>query len=67
MDAQEMHDYQLSLLGGRIVSKKSRAKLEKMLVDKSKIAASDPIEQAMKNHPGLTREEAERWAEAFGF
>jgi hypothetical protein len=46
METQEMHDYQLALLGRQIASKKSRAKLEKMLVDKSNIAARDPIEQA---------------------
>ena len=27
----------------------------------------DPIESAMKRHPGLTREKAEEMAESFGF
>jgi len=27
----------------------------------------DPIASAMRDHPGLTREEAERMAESFGF
>jgi hypothetical protein len=27
----------------------------------------DPIENAMRRHPGLTREKAEEMAEAFGF
>ena len=27
----------------------------------------DPIENAMRQHPGLTRAEAEEMAEAFGF
>ena len=31
------------------------------------IHSADPLEIAVENHPGLTREEAEEMAEAFGF
>ena len=31
------------------------------------VHSADPLEIAMENHPGLTREEAEQIAEAFGF
>ena len=42
--------------------------LSKMETDDSvRSAPFDPIENAMKRHPGLTREEAEKMAESLGF
>ncbi len=62
-DAQQMHD--------RLTPKEltlqpdSKQRLEKLL--KSKETAFDPIENAIRAHPGLTRGEAERHARAAGF
>jgi hypothetical protein len=42
-----------------------RQRLKTLLVEKQ--AALDPIEAAMRRHPGLTREKAEEMVEAFGF
>jgi len=42
--------------------------LEALLKKKAALTVGyDPIASAMRNHPGLTREEAERMAESFGF
>ena len=50
-----------------------RAEFEALLKERSgsssqpvSSTAFDPIENAMKNHPGLTREKAEEMARAFG-
>jgi hypothetical protein len=78
MDAQRYHDEEywkdfdpekLKLI--------SREKLEALLREKNgpsgeprrsaRPALVDPIEQAMRDHPGLTREEAEEMAREFGF
>jgi hypothetical protein len=45
----------------------SKARVEALLLAKSREALLDPIECAMRNNPGLTREEAEKFAAAFGF
>jgi hypothetical protein len=71
MDAQEEHDYRMSkrrsLEGGR-------PKLEALLEEKSassqvqsKPESQDPIEAAIQNNPGLTRDKAAEMAEKFGF
>jgi hypothetical protein len=71
MDAQQQHDLEMS---DYKPAPDSRQRLEALLAQKSAASsetlptgASDPIEVAMRNHPGLTREEAEKMAEAFGF
>jgi len=67
MDAQQEHDQ------GRVMPTKkslkgSKKRLEALLKKKAALTAGyDPITSAMKRNPGLTREEAERMAEAFGF
>lgn len=80
MDAQEMHDYEMSKrradceLRQPIVDRESKAKLEEMLVRKNgpskeppRGSALDPTENAVRNNPGLTREAAVRDAENLGF
>ena len=77
MDAQEEHDYVMSerMKGGKsVLEKGSRQRLESLLAKKSGVSpAKDttfglgPIERAMRDHPGLTRETAEKMAEEFGF
>lgn len=67
MDAQQEHDQ------GRVMPTKkslkgSRKRLEALLKKKEALTVGyDPIASAMRDHPGLTREEAEKMAEAFGF
>jgi hypothetical protein len=67
---QEEHDREiargLKRLAKRTPEKKaeSKRKLEALLAEK---AAPGPIESAMRNHPGLTREAAERMAHDLGF
>lgn len=71
MDAQQQHDQAMNpnpdLTG-------SRKRLEALLAKKSASSSRpsqprgfDPIALAMQDHPGLTREEAERDARAAGF
>jgi hypothetical protein len=76
MDAQRYHDEnqpdpaKLSLEG-------SRERLEALLKAKNGPSGEppasvrhvlvDPIAQAMKHHPGLTREEADRMAAEYGY
>lgn len=68
--AQERHDRAMSRamkkLAKRTPEEKAASKrqLEALLAEK---AALGPIESAMRNHPGLTREEAERMARDLGF
>jgi hypothetical protein len=73
MDEQTLHDEQPAPQ-----KLASRAELEALLRAKNGPSGEprrsgrtarlvDPLEQAMREHPGLTREEAERMAEAFGF
>lgn len=71
MDAQEEHDYRMSK---RRSLENSKPKLESLLKKKgaySKLKSppelQDPIEAAVKNNPGLTREKAAEIAEKFGF
>lgn len=68
MDAQQEHDLENSKRPLKIAP---RAELEALLaknVETSSSAESfDPIAQAMEDHPGLTREEAEQMASDFWF
>lgn len=74
MDAQQLHDQEMLAKPDKLLEPGSRQRLEALLVKKSgNSSASEqsselgPIEWALKNHPGLTREKAEKMAEAFGF
>ena len=77
MDDQDLHNQQLAALDLSEVSrlaKASKAKLEALLKASAESSSNGepstvlgPIESAMQRHPGLTREEAEKMAEAFGF
>lgn len=54
--------------GKLILEKGSRGRLEKLLAKKGAASSGlGPIERAMRDHPGLTREKAEEMAEAFAF
>jgi hypothetical protein len=76
MDAQRYHDEEQP--DPRTLKLVSREKLEASLKAKNGPSGEprqsgkhapvvDPLETAMKRHPGLTREEAEEIAAAFGF
>ena len=76
MSDQDDHDYRMSKRKTSLGPpyQKSRAQLEALL--KAKNGASkeppplsmlDPIEAAIKNNPGLTREKAAKLAEEYGF
>lgn len=71
MDAQEQHDYEMSLR--RPVAPESKQRLQAALAAKERarirteLFGFDPIASAMETHPGLTREEAEEEARAMGF
>jgi len=76
MSDQEEHDLQLqaAMRKGKLLEPGSRQRLEALLAKKegslsASARSSDlgPIERAMRNHPGLTRETAEQMAEEFGF
>ncbi|MBI9094237.1 MAG: hypothetical protein JEY71_05090 [Sphaerochaeta sp.] len=81
MNDQQLHDQKLIKMmedhrknGTPIVEADSKEKLEALLEKKSKNSKSKerssglgPIAQAMRDHPGLTSEEAIEMAEAFGF
>ncbi len=76
MNDQEQHDLQLqaAMRNGKLLEPGSRQQLESLLAKKNESSLesgqsseSGPIERAMRNHPGLTRETAEQMADAFGF
>ncbi len=80
MDAQQQHDLEMSEKLDRLIKQSpeekaaSKQRLEALLAQKSATSSSgpqstefDPIELAMRNHPGLTREKAEKMAEDLGF
>ena len=81
MDDQEEFelDFMMSIAkaereGRPIISQDSIEKLKALLKEKSEASSKNeqssmlgPIERAMRDHPGLTREEAEEMAEEFGF
>ena len=69
--AQDQHDEMLTSRKPKLLPK---AEFEALLKERSgsssqpvSSTAFDPIENAMKRHPGLTREKAEEMARAFGF
>jgi hypothetical protein len=64
-DSQELHDWMTRRRFAKPLQPGSKQRLEKLL--KSKETAFDPIENAMRAHPGLTRERAEEMARAAGF
>ncbi len=73
MDAQQEHDYKMSKRKLKL-SKGSKQRLQDLLAKKNDASSAhepysgvDPIAQAMRNHPGLTQEDAEKMAEFFGF
>ena len=75
MSAQEEHDYQMSRQQESMKPmRESRSRLEALLTAKngaskepSPLSMLDPIEAAIKNNPGLTREKAAKLAEEYGF
>jgi hypothetical protein len=71
MNAQDEHDYRMSK---RRSLEGSKPRLEALLKEKSASSQAqlqpelqDPIEAAIKNNPGLTRQKAVEMAEKFGF
>jgi hypothetical protein len=71
MNAQDEHDYKMSK---RRALEGTKQKLEALLKEKSASSQAqsqpelqDPIEAAIKNNPGLTRQKAVEMAEKFGF
>lgn len=67
-DDQELHDWIAQRRRSNL--KGSRKRIEALLDTRTlpRIAdACDPIEMAVRNHPGLSREEAAEFAEKFGF
>ena len=71
MNAQDEHDYRMSKMRSLEGSKQ---KLEALLKEKngslqaqSQPELQDPIEAAIKNNPGLTRQKAVEMADKFGF
>ncbi len=75
MDAQEMHDLEMEQRAQkRKLEAGSKSRLKALLREKSGSSSepepnsgSDPIEMALLNNPGLTREKAEEMAEKLGF
>jgi hypothetical protein len=79
MDAQRYHDEEYwKDFDPKKLKLISREKLEALLRAKNgpsgeprrsgkPVTHVDPLEEAMREHPGLTREEAEEMAESFGF
>lgn len=72
MSAQDEHDYQLAQR--KPLQKGSSSRLEASLRKKKAVLdvqsqpeLFDPIEAALKNNPGLSRERAMDLAEKFGF
>jgi len=76
MNDQEQHDLQLqaAMRNGKLLEPGSGQRLEALLAKKETSSSENepsselgPIERAMREHPGLTREMAEKMADAFGF
>lgn len=74
MTAQEEHDEILSEALRKGLKLMPKHELEALIREKASENPPendedcwDPIEAAMRNHPGLTREKAEEMARAFGF
>ena len=71
MNAQDEHDYRMSKIRSL---ESTKAKVAALLKEKnassqaqSQPELQDPIEAAIKNNPGLTRQKAVEMAEKFGF
>ena len=72
MDAQQMHDYEMSKR--MELSEGSRERLEALLATRDETPSSktkrlrelDPISMALMDHPTLTRQKAEVMEAAFG-
>ena len=76
MTDQEIQDQQIkeAMESGQVVEPGSKELLQALLKEKSENSSNQepsfglgPIARAMKNHPGLTEEEALEMAEEFGF
>ena len=76
MSDQEQHDLQIkqAMEKGKLLEPGSRQRLEALLAKKSESSSESeqsselgPIERAMRNNPALTKETAEKIADAFGF
>ena len=71
--AQERHNRAMSRAMKKLKKRMSeewaasKRKLEALLAEKAAATALGPIESAMRNHPGLTREAAARMAYDLGF
>ena len=72
MNDQQLHD--LKMTSRKTLEPGSRQQIERLLAKKNESSLESgrssefgPIERAMRNHPGLTRETAEQMADAFGF
>ncbi len=70
MSDQDDHDYRMSQRKEKLTG--TRKTLEDLLKGKKRGSRSqaeilDPIEAAIKNNPGLSREEAEDMAKKLGF
>ena len=65
LDAQQQHDRLMARRAKKGLNLEgSKQRLKTALREKQ---AFDPIAAAMQDHPGLTRDEAERHARALGF
>jgi len=60
---QEQQDEELANTEPKLIPKEELAKM----IEENSEQAFDPIANAMKRHPGLTPEMAEKMARAFGF
>jgi hypothetical protein len=76
MSDQDEHGRRLrkAMSKGSLLEPGSKQRLEGLLAKKSKKSSAKkpsselgPIERAMRDNPALTRETAEKMAEAFGF
>jgi hypothetical protein len=65
LTAQQQHDVMACRRASKPLQPGSKQRLEKLL--KAKETAFDPIENAMRQNPGLTRERADADARAAGF
>jgi hypothetical protein len=72
MNDQQQHD--LKMASRKTLETGSRQQVEALLAKKNASSSeseqsseSGPIERAMRNHSGLTRQKANQMADAFGF
>jgi len=69
MDDQQLHDLGMARRAAKLEPGSHQRLKAALRKPRPKYAyyGSDPIEMAIRNHPGLTREAAEEMAEKFGF